>query len=57
MFIVQLIDFRVNDTGKATSTFRHPSKEGFRDIDINLSDTDKFAAVVNDQYSVPVNLP
>ncbi|CAF3620544.1 unnamed protein product [Rotaria sp. Silwood1] len=50
----KLIDFRLNNVDKVVTSFRHASKEGFRDIDINLSNTNKFASVINDQYCVPI---
>ncbi|CAF1161745.1 unnamed protein product [Rotaria sordida] len=50
----KLIDFRINNVDKVITSFRHSSKEGFRDIDINISNTHKFASVINDQYSVPI---
>ncbi|CAF1384306.1 unnamed protein product [Adineta steineri] len=50
----KLTDCRINDNGRVVTTFRHMSKEGFRDIDINISNTDKFAAAISDQYSVPI---
>lgn len=46
----------MNTANKVTESFRHTTQEGFRDIDFNLSNTNKFASVINDQYCVPVGL-
>ena len=45
----------MDNTERVAKSFRHSSTEAFRDIDINPSATDKFAAVVSDQHSVPVS--
>ncbi|CAF2827423.1 unnamed protein product [Rotaria sp. Silwood2] len=50
----KLIDLRINNVDKVVTSFRHSSKEGFRDIDINISNTNKFASVIKDQYCVPI---
>ncbi|CAF1485329.1 unnamed protein product, partial [Adineta ricciae] len=50
----KLIDLRIDNTERVAKSFRHSSAEAFRDIDINPSATDKFAAVISDQHSVPI---
>ncbi|UJR22007.1 hypothetical protein I4U23_025074 [Adineta vaga] len=50
----KLIDLRLSTPDKVASSFRHSSKEAFRDIDINPSNDEKFAAVIKDQFSVPI---
>ncbi|CAF5140699.1 unnamed protein product, partial [Rotaria magnacalcarata] len=54
MNIFQLLDFRNNNGEKVVTSFRHASQEAFRHVDINISNTDKFASVINDQYCVPI---
>ncbi|CAM4811443.1 unnamed protein product [Rotaria magnacalcarata] len=50
----KLLDFRNNNGEKVVTSFRHASQEAFRHVDINISNTDKFASVINDQYCVPI---